>query len=325
MINNIKKINAAPYIALGVMLLVSSFFMFNFYMCLSGFIANKFAEPLVMIPIVTSFLVPVISMLIAIYHLFVKEIGRTARIVISSLTAVLSVAAIALVLVNIPLYVRNHALGAYSSTLGIFLFPYDTLIANAVVLAASVFGIITAAKKDIIPTRVKNFAVSGTKFKLCIPEYIAFSILAIVVFVFVGAGISGVGSIANALYDVRYIFLLLWVGIVPIVNLATFVIKPERMNLSKWCRSAILSSVLVMNFVFGTLLFIFELTNPGFIIHIGKPIFMIAFSVSLPIEMLILLGIMALGIVLIALKLFILHFVMKEPEKCKGCNKCASV
>ena len=324
----IKKSNIAPYIALFVLLLLSSFFMFDFYMCLSGFVANKFAQPLVMLPIILSFLAPVLSSLVAIYHLFVRELGRVGRIVLSSVTALASFAVSVLTLVNIPLYVRNNFLGAYSSTLGIFLFPYDTLIVNAAVIALSVFGIITGIKTNIIPPRVKNFATSSTKFKLCIPEYIAFSILAIVVFVFVGAGISGVGSVANALYDVRYVFLLLWVGVVPMLNLAIFVIKPERMKLPKWTRSAILSSTLFVNFLFGFLFLIFELTTPGFIIHIGKPLFMIAFSVSMPIEMIVILGIMVLGTVIISLKLFVLHFVMREPNKpqiCEKCDKCASV
>lgn len=326
--NNIKRINVFPYIALGAMLLGSSFFMFDFYMCLSGFIANKFAEPLVMLPIVVSFFVPVLASLIAIYHLFVGKLCRGGKIIFSSVMALISLLAIVLVMVNIPLYARNHVLGAYSSTLGIFLFPYDTLIANIIVLAASVIGIISGVKNDFVPTRVKDLASSSLKFKLCVPEYVFYSVLAIVVFVFVGAGISGVGSIANALYDIRYLFLLVWVGIIPIVNLATLVIKPERFKIPKWHRTAILSSVLLFNFVVVALLFVFELTNPGFVIQIGKPVFMIAFSVSLPIEMLILLGIMAFTVLLVSLKLFILHFVMKEPKvctNCEKCDKCASV
>ena len=328
--SKIKRIKAVPFVILGVLLLASSFFMFDFYMCLSGFIANKFSEPLVMIPIVASFLVPVIAALVAIYHLFVRELGRVAKIIASSLMAVLSLAAIALVLVNIPLYIRNHALGAYSSTLGIFLFPYDTIIANLVVSSAALLGIISGAINGIVPPRVKNFARPDVKFKLCIPEYIAFSVLAIVVFVFVGAGISGIGSIANALYDVRYLFLLVWVGIIPIMNLATFVIKPERMKISKWCRTAILSSLLLINCIIGALLLIFELFEPGFMIHIGKPLFMIAFSVSIPIEMFILFGIMLLSVLMISVKLIIMHLARKErvrcsSEKCSECNKCQSV
>ena len=326
--NKICKINAAPCITLGALVFMSSFFMFDFYMCLSGFVANKFAEPLVMLPIVISFFIPVLAALLAVYHLFVGRLCKIGKIIASSVMAVLSLAAISLVMINIPLYVRNHALGAYSSTLGIFLFPYDTVIANLFVLFFSVLGIISGAKSSVLPTRVKNLTVSSLKFKLAIPEYIAYSVLAIVVFVFAGAGISGVGSIANALYDLRYLFLIVWVGLIPIVDLATLVAKPERFKMQKWCRTAILSSVLLFNLVVCALLFILELTKPGFIIQIGKPLFMIAFSVSLPIEMLILLGIMALTVILITAKLVIMHFIKKESapcKKCEKCDKCASV
>jgi hypothetical protein len=41
-------------------------------------------------------------------------------------------------------------------------------------------------------------------------------------------------------------------------------------------------------------------------VHIGKPLFLIAFSVSLPIEMGVILGIMALGTVIMITKLIIL-------------------
>lgn len=326
--NKICKINAAPYIILGALVLISSFFMFDFYMCLSGFIANGFAEPLVMLPIVISYFIPVLASLIAVYHLFVGRLCRVGKIVASSVMAFLSIAAIALVMINIPLYIKNNAMGAYSSTLGIFLFPYDTVIANSVVLFASVIGIVSSINCRLLPTRVKNFAASSTKFKLVIPEYIAFSILAIVVFTFAGAGISGIGAIANAIYDVRYLLLLIWVGIIPIVDLAILVAKPERFKISKWIRTAILSAVLFLNFIVGALLLIFEIATPGFMIQIGKPLFMIAFSISIPIEMFIIAGIMALTVVLILAKLVIMHFIKREAThctRCESCNKCASV
>ena len=55
--------------------------------------------------------------------------------------------------------------------------------------------------------------------------------------------------------------------------------------------------------MFGLLFLILELTYPDFIVHIGKPLFLIAFSVSLPIEPGIILGIMALGTLVAAIRM----------------------
>ena len=51
------------------------------------------------------------------------------------------------------------------------------------------------------------------------------------------------------------------------------------------------------------LFLVFELTYPDFLVHIGKPLFLIAFSVSMPIEPAIILAVMALGTVIFAIRL----------------------
>jgi hypothetical protein len=54
------------------------------------------------------------------------------------------------------------------------------------------------------------------------------------------------------------------------------------------------------------LFLLLELTYPDFIVHIGKPLFLIAFSVSLPIEPGVILGIMALGTHIAAIRMILL-------------------
>ena len=118
-------------------------------------------------------------------------------------------------------------------------------------------------------------------------------------------------SFSNAFYDFRYVFLLLWVGIIPILNLAYLILNPERQALPKWARASVLGAGILVNVIFAALLLIFELTYPNFMVHIGKPLFLIAFSVSLPIEMGVILGIQAVGTLAMAVKL-ILVFARKN-------------
>jgi hypothetical protein len=158
-------------------------------------------------------------------------------------------------------------------------------------------------------TKCKSFVDSLKKygfFKLHIAEYIALCVLGIVVFVFSGSGVTAIfTSFSNAFYNYRYIFLVLWVLFVPMMNLLFLVFKPERLNLPFKAKIAIILSGIGINLLFGALLLVFERTYPDFIVHIGKPLFLIAFSVSLPIEMGVILGIMALGTVIMITRLIL--------------------
>ena len=48
---------------------------------------------------------------------------------------------------------------------------------------------------------------------------------------------------------------------------------------------------------------VFESVSPDFMIHVGKPLFMIAFSVSLPIEQLAMILIMTISSIIFAVRL----------------------
>ena len=137
-----------------------------------------------------------------------------------------------------------------------------------------------------------------------IGEYIILCIFAVIAFVFTGSAICATfTAFGNAFYSAKYIFLILWVMIVPIANLALVTLKPEKMNIKKSEKIASLCAGIGMNLIFGLLFLIFELTHPDFLVHIGKPLFLIAFSVSLPIEPAIILAFMALGTLILAVRL----------------------
>ena len=65
----------------SLLFLLSCFFMYNFYKCLSGFIANGFREPLKMLPLIVSYLLPVICFLFFFYDTYNKNANNTAKII----------------------------------------------------------------------------------------------------------------------------------------------------------------------------------------------------------------------------------------------------
>ena len=296
-----------------VFLLFSCFYMYDFYKCLSGFIANGFREAGVMLPLVLSFLLPVICFLFYFYDFYVKSVHRVAKIVYSAIVLVWGAINLGFIFSNLSLYASNNRFGVYDALPSIIVhFPYDMIIVHSVLLILQVFNIFCAVKNDTPPAVFQKSLKNGEFFKLRIWEYLPFSVLAIVVFVFPGAAITATfTSLSNAFYDFRYIFLLLWVGISPLMNLTYLVIKPEKLIKSKLATSLVLGAGILTNVIFATLLLVFELTYPNFMVHIGKPLFLIAFSVSLPIEMGVILGIQAAGTLAMAVKL-ILVFARKK-------------
>ena len=66
----------------------------------------------------------------------------------------------------------------------------------------------------------------------------------------------------------------------------------------------------IVNILFGLLLWLFETISPSFIVSIGKPLFPIAFSISFPVEMIILLAIEAVSIIINSVKLT--HYLVKN-------------
>ncbi len=291
----------------GVALLFACFFMYDFYKCLSGFIANGFREPNIMLPMVLSYLLPVICFLFYFYDFYIKSIHRVAKIVYSSLVILYGAVNLGFIFASIELYASNNRFGAYDALPSIIVhFPYDIIIIHLALIALQIFNIVLAAKPSLNVSAFKDELKMQGFFKLRIWEYLPLCVLAIVVFVFTGAGATAVfTAFSNAFYDFRYIFLLLWVLIIPMMNLLFLVFKPEKINMPKWAKITALGSGIGVNIIFGVLLLIFELTYPDFMVHIGKPLFLIAFSVSLPIEMGVIIGIMALGVVAMTIKLIL--------------------
>lgn len=275
-----------------IFLLFSCFYMYDFYKSLSGFIANGFREPLNMLPIILAFLLPVISFLFFVYDYFVRAIRPAVKIIYSVFVILYGIADLVLIFRNVDLYASNNALGVYDALPSIILhFPYDMIIVLSALVIWQAVKLI--AGKKINPA-LDSFKESSLKIGKI--EYVILSIFAIVVFVFTGSGICATfTSFKNAFYDFRFIYCLIWVAAIPLMNLVIVAMKPKK--------ALPLIVGIAANVIFGALFWIFEATYPDFLIHIGKPLFLIAFSISIPIEPMIIFGMMALGTLVMAVRL----------------------
>ena len=296
----------------GVFLLFACFYMYDFYKCLSGFIANGFREPSVMLPMILAFLLPVLCFLFFFYDFYVKALHPVVKRAYSVFALLCAVADLVSIFRNIALYASNNALGVYEALPSIIVhFPYDMIIVLTALLVLQIFHLFFERGGNCAAVFVQELKEQGT-VKVGVVEYVALSVLAIVVFVFAGAGVTATfTAFRNTFYDFRYIFLLLWVALVPLANLLLLTLKPEKAALPKRTKLTFLGAGVGVNLLFGILFIVLELTYPDFLVHIGKPLFLIAFSVSMPIEPAVILAIMALGTAVLAARLV---FVAKREK-----------
>ncbi len=298
-----------------VLLLLACFYSYDFYKCLSGFIANGFREPLVMLPMILAYFLPVFCFWASFYDFYVRAVPPVAKTILSVLVALYAAAELVLIVQKLPLYQSNNALGVYDALPSFGLhFPYDMLILLGCMILWQIFRLAVGNRQS---TRAGAFLESckqqGT-LTLRVWEYVLLCILSFVVFVFTGAGICATfTAMENALYDARYLFLLLWVALIPMANLVVLAVKPQAIKTTKRTKLTVLGSLVAVNLVFGVLFLVLELTQPDFLVHVGKPLFLIAFSVSLPIEPGVILGIMALGTVIAAVRM--IKVTVKQAEE----------
>ena len=285
--------NLLVHAASCIFFLFSCFYMYDFYKCLSGFIANGFREADIMLPMVLSFLLPVLCFLVFFYDFYVKRINNITNIVLRMFFIIYGTLNLVFIFGNLELYASNNTLGVYSSlpSFGVH-FPYDMIAIHIAIIVFLVISLVLNKKAAMFIGELRQHGI----FKINSFVYVALCLFAIFAFVFVGSAITAsFTSYENALHDAKFIFLVIWVLFVPIMNLLFLAKKPQSI--------ATLAFGIGVNLAFGVLLFIFEYTSPDFMVHIGKPLFLIAFSVSLPIEMAIIVLMMTIGTVYMTFKL----------------------
>ena len=209
---------------------------------------------------------------------------------------------------NINLYVSNNTLGVYKSIPSlVFLFPYDMIIANGLLLVLQVLNIINFFKPIQKFNDFKDYFKGYGYFHFNVVEYVFLSVLSILCLVFIGDFFNSFVAIENILYDPKYIYLMLLVLLVPLSAIFFFYIKLENQPMQKKNKIIYLSIVIGINVILSSLLFIFEAFYPDYIIRIGKPLFVITFSISIPIEIIILLAISAITTIASVIKLILVN------------------
>lgn len=308
-----KRKNICIHALTVLLFCVSCLFMYDFYKCLSGFIANGFREPHVMLPMVLSYFLPVLCFLVYFYDFYVKKLSKAVKIIYSAIVILLSIVNLVGIFCSFSVYASNNRFGVYETIPSVLVaFPYDGIFFNVFLLVLQVVNIVLFIKPTSRLAQGKEALKQYGIVRLSIVEYLLLCVLAILVFVFVGSAFwAAVNAIENTLYNGKFIFLFLWVLLIPLMNFLLLVFKPETRDIPKKQKALWLLGGIAVNVLFGVLLWIFELTDPSFIVHVGKPFFSIAFSVSLPIEMVGILGIMAISIIVFGVRLALL-FCKKE-------------
>ena len=299
------KISFAVRAVALVLMLLSSFFMYDFYKCFLGFVVNGFREPFVMLPMILAFFLPVFSFLFFFYEFFVGEIKKCVKIGYSLFVIAYALAVLVMIFAKIKLYASNNALGVYDSLPSIVLrFPYDMILVLFALIALEVLNLVTIFKKGTRAEAIKSSIKQQGSVKISVLEYLLLSPLAIIGFVFTGSGITATfSSFSNVFYSIKFVYLLVLVTVIPLGNVLFLELKPENLCKTKRSRLAFLGTALAVNLVFALLFLIFELTHPDFIVHIGKPLFLIAFAVSMPVEPAIIFAVMAISSVIYILRL----------------------
>ena len=258
-----------------------------------------------MLPMVLTYLLIPFGFFTYFYGTYVKRINKPVRICIDCALCAIAVACLAGTVLTFDVYLSNFTLGVYSSMPSAG-FPVDGFAINAPVIALAVLDLIATFKPHgKLASLYKKIDLRGT---VRIPPlaYICLLPLAIFAFAFVGDGICGFSAIENALYDPKYVFLMLWVGLVPILNVLSIVIRPDSLARTVGAKACALSGIVGVNLLFFALIVIFEALTPDYMIHIGKPFLIITFSVSLPIEFFIIALIMLTGTLVAATRLILL-------------------
>ena len=313
--NNSKtlRINKHRIFLTILLFLCACLFMHNFYKCLSGFVANNFDDGIMMITMIVNYILPVFCFLFFFYNYYIKPINKVVTCIYS--VVVICVASFALygIFQNFDVYTSNNSLGVYGSLPSIIIkFPYDGIVINILLIAVQVFNVITLFKPKHKYSYLKEQLYNHGYFKINLIEYLFYSILAILTFFTIGDFISGLRLLPNIRYDGKIIFLLLWILIIPLVNLISYVFKFENRINKISHKMTYLLSIIGINILFGLLFYLFETLDPNFIVSIGKPLFPITYSISFPIEIIALLLIQGISIIIGISKIILIKLKKNE-------------
>lgn len=308
--------NTSKSVVTVILLIIACMSMNNFYKMTVGLVASNFEWGVFRLSIMVSYFLPIVAFLLYFCNYYVKKFNKLANIISSFVISVISILTLIGVFTNIDVYMQNHSLGVYGampSLLGGF--PIDAIIISVVLLISQGYNILLVIKPDSKLKVIKEQMYSLDCFKINIFEYLFLSIVALLVFFFTGDFFSGLLMIENAIYDPKFIYILLWLLLASMGNMLVYVFKYENKLQTKKSKIIYLASVILINVLLVVLYVILGKAYPNYIPSIAKPLFPIAFSKSIPIEMMLLFGLQALAVVVFLVKVII---VLIKKEKVKA-------
>lgn len=275
------------------------------------FVANKFLNGQFILTLVVAYVVPVIGFFFYFCNYYVKKFNKAVTLIYSPIMIILSIGTLINIFQNIDVYVRNNLMGVYQTIPSLlFGFPFDGIIVHLGLIVVQVLNIIAEVNKDGKVAIIKNKVLDAGRLNIHILEYIPYIILALLSCLFAGLFVCGLSAIENALYDIKYIYLLLWY-LLPCLSLICIVLKFEDKFKKDTKKLAHLLSIVGLNIIFIALYFIFEKVHPDFIVAIGKPLLPITFSVSMRIELFVMMGTQGLACLILLVKSALIVFKKK--------------
>ena len=137
-------------------------------------------------------------------------------------------------------------------------------------------------------------------------------VIALLSFFFVGDFASGLLMLENVIYDPKYIFVLLWLVLIPMGNLFCYTFKFETRIHNKSNKLLYLGLLLLANIIIFGLEVLFEAIHPNYIVDVAKALFPITFSASIPVEMMMIYAIQAIAVFIIIIK--VIYYSLSKKE-----------
>lgn len=274
------------YLSLLTLLLfaITSLWFYNSLKCTLVFITNVYQEPVKVLSMIISYLTPTICFGFFFYDSYVKPINKIVKIVYVCVVSVFAIFGLTGVLTNLSLHISNSDLGVYDSlpSLGISC-PYDIIISNIVIIIFQAYNIMILIKPGHKLASIKQAFVNYGFFRYKKFAFIGVVVTALISMFYIGAFFSGIEAIDNVTYDPKYLFLMALIIVIPLMNFIYFLVNPSIRSIEHKTKVTLYSAAIGVNAVFGILMLIFTLVYPNYIAIIGKPLFPVDYTISIPV------------------------------------------
>lgn len=288
-------------------------FAWNAYRSIIGLLTNMTENIVNVVTMITSYTLPVFCFIFFFFNSFIKPNKTITRWIYSCLVIAISLINVILIAVNYNVLNANAAEGHFVNftTIGLS-YPVDMLVVNCFLVLVQIFNLFILIKPNSKYAFIKDAFANYGFFKFKIVGKIFVTILALITMVFVGDFLNGFNAIGNASYDGKYIFLMLMIFIIPLMNFIYFLTSPKVRSISNKSNLIIHGCVIGVNVLFAVLLLTFVFTFPDFIVGVGKPLFPFTFTISIPIGIYLILIIIISSTIIQTINL--IKFIPKNKE-----------